>query len=671
MSRDELLVLRRELTDLLDKGFIRVSHSPAAAPVLFVRKPGGGLRFCVDYRALNKITRKDRYPIPLIQETLNQVSRAKWYTKLDVSAAFHKLRIAAGDEWKTAFRTRFGLYEWLVTPFGLANAPSSFQRYINYVLREYLDDFVSVYLDDILIFTSGSRQHHRTQVKRVLESLQTAGLYLDIDKCEFEVRTVKYVGFILDTEKGIRMDPEKIKAVRDWKTPTTLRGLRAFLGFANFYRKFIAQFSQIARPLTDLTKKNTKFYWSKAAETAFQTLKELFVQEPILAQFDPDRETIVETDSAGYSYGGALSQVDDNGDLRPVAYYSAKMTPEEANYEIHDKELLAIIRCLEQWDAELRSVRKFSVLTDHKNLEYFKSPRKLSERHVRWSYFLERFDMTIQYRPGRTNVVADALSRREQDIPQNPADKRISRRTFQLLRPDVLLAPIQVEDTTLLADLWDTSVAADLTLRTIKTCLEEGRRRFPPALGLRVSTNECSIDDDGHVLFRERKWVPDNDRLRTKLVTLAHSTPLTGHPGKHQTYRTVAQQYFWPGMATFVRRFVRNCDLCNRTKPWRQRAAGFLRPLPLPERIWQELSIDFIEDLPLSRNCRDLMVVTDRLGRGIILIPLEKITAENVARAFVRNVYRHHGLPRAIVTDRGSQFTGDLWKTLYTITGIE
>ncbi|KAF4310822.1 hypothetical protein GTA08_BOTSDO13628 [Botryosphaeria dothidea] len=215
MSRDELLVLRKTLNELLDKGFIRVSNSPAAAPVLFVKKPGGGLRFCCDYRALNRITRKDRYPLPLIQETLNRISKARWFTKLDVTAAFHRIRIAEGSEWLTAFRTRFGLFEWLVTPFGLANAPSTFQRYINWTLKDFLDDFVSAYVDDILIFTDGSRRAHREKVNKVLEKLDAAGLQLDLKKCEFEVQSTKYLGYIIEAGKGIRMDPEKTKAIQE------------------------------------------------------------------------------------------------------------------------------------------------------------------------------------------------------------------------------------------------------------------------------------------------------------------------------------------------------------------------------------------------------------------------------------------------------------------------
>lgn len=192
-----------------------MSSSPASSPVLFAKKPGGGLRLCIDYRALNAITRKDRYPLPLIRETLNNISKAKWFTKLDVIAAFHKIRVAEGDEWKTAFRTRFGLFEWLVTPFGMANSPSTFQRYINWTLREYLDEFCSAYLDDVLIYTDGSLRQHQDHVRKVLSKLQSAGLHVDIKKCEFEVKSTKYLGFIIDAGKGISIDPDKVKAIKE------------------------------------------------------------------------------------------------------------------------------------------------------------------------------------------------------------------------------------------------------------------------------------------------------------------------------------------------------------------------------------------------------------------------------------------------------------------------
>ena len=340
--------MRKTLIEFLDKNFIRINNSLAATPILFIKKPGGGLRFYINYRALNTLTRKDRYPLPLIKETLNSLSEAKWFTKLDIIAAFHKIRIAKGEEWKTAFRTRYGLFEWLVTPFGLTGAPATFQRYINWVLREYIDEFCSAYIDDILIFSNGSLADHREKVKKVLQRLRETGLQLDIGKCEFEVKTVKYLGFVIEAGVGISMEPEKVKAIIEWEAPRSIRGVRSFVGFANYYRRFIHGFSELVTPLTELTKKDTLFKWGPVAQQAFEKLKAMFVTAPILAQFDPEKETILEADSSGWSIGGVLSQYDEKGELHPCVYFSKKNSPAEYNYKIHDKELLTIIRCLKE-----------------------------------------------------------------------------------------------------------------------------------------------------------------------------------------------------------------------------------------------------------------------------------------------------------------------------------
>ena len=445
MSRDELLVLRKTLLELLDKGFIRVSHSPAGAPVLFARKPGGGLRFCVDYRALNAVTVKDRYPLPLIKETLRQLSSAKWFTKLDVRAAFHRIRMKKGEEWKTAFRTRYGLYEWLVTPFGLAGGPACFQRFINWVLRDLLDDYVVAYVDDILIYSNGSLENHHAKVKEVLQRLHKAGLRLDIDKCEFDVTTVKYLGYIITAGEDIRMDPGKVAAIRDWQSPRSVKGVRSFLGFANFYRDFIPQMSELVRPLTDLTRKDCTFRWTVRAEQAFQLVKKLFTSEPFLIAWDPDHDTRVETDASGYCIGGVLSQKTEGKEYRPVAYYSRKMTSAECNYSIHDKELLAVFAATKEWHSELKGTTKFEVVTDHKNLEYFKKKQRLSERQVRWMEHLEGLPpFYITHRPGRLNAASHALSRREQDLPVDADDERLRHRELQLLKENGMISqPMQ------------------------------------------------------------------------------------------------------------------------------------------------------------------------------------------------------------------------------------
>jgi hypothetical protein len=322
MSEDELLVLRKFLQENLDKGFIRASTSLAASPVLFARKPGGGLRFCVDYRGLNAITIKNRYPLPLIRETLAQLSQAKYFTKLDVVAAFNRIRIKAGQEWMTAFNTRYGLFESLVMPFGLSNAPATFQAYINETLRPFLDIFCTAYIDDVLVY-SNDLATHKLHVQSVLQALQDAGLQLDVKKCEFDQTEVKYLGMIISTE-GVRMDPDKVDAIVNWEAPINVKDVQAFLGFSNFYRRFIRGFSRIVRPLVSLTKKDAKFNWTATCQEAFQTLKSLFTSAPILRHFDPSKETIVECDASDFVSSGILSQYDSDGTLHPVAFMSKK-----------------------------------------------------------------------------------------------------------------------------------------------------------------------------------------------------------------------------------------------------------------------------------------------------------------------------------------------------------
>ena len=686
MSRDELLVLRKNLTELLDKKFIRLSKSPAGAPVLFAKKPGGGLRFCVDYRALNAVTKKDRYPIPLIKETLGAMSKAKWLTKLDVSAAFHRIRVAKGEEWKTAFRTRYGLYEWMVTPFGLTGAPATFQRYINWVLREYLDDFCTAYIDDILIFTSGTREDHCDKVTRVLARLEEAGLQLDLSKCEFEVKKVKYLGYIIEIGKGLSMDPDKVEAIRSWARPQTVKGVRSFLGFANYYRIFIEDFGGFAAPLTALTKKGTKFVWTDACERGFQGLKNAFMQGPILAIYDPERETRMEPDASGWATGGALTQWDPEVKRwRPVAYMSTKHSPAECNYDIHDKELLAIIKCVATWSAELKGLTKpFTILTDHQNLKPFMTKKRLTERQVRWSSILSEFNFRLDYRPGAKARVPDALSRREQDIPVGLDDDRIAEREKTLLSPDLWIncANIGVEssqgDTPFadagLSQLWKEAMETEAgdVVRRAREAVEKGARKFPSELKLQLATGECDVHN-GYLRYRERLWAPAHEPLTTALIQQIHDSTMSGHPGRDATTALASRQFFWPGMSQDVRRFVRNCDVCGRTTLWRDKKKGLLKPLPVPDRVWQEISVDYIVDLPESEGCEVLLVITDRLGKGTILIPVPrgKFDAVGFAELFVEHYIPHHWLPRGIVSDRGVQWANGLWKRACELMGIE
>ncbi|CEJ61941.1 hypothetical protein PMG11_03668 [Penicillium brasilianum] len=684
MNKEELLYLRKTLTDLLGKNFIRVSQSPAAAPILLVRKPGGGVRFCVDYRGLNERTVKDRYPLPLIRETLRNMGHARWFTKLDIIAAFHKIRIHPGEEWKTAFRTRYGLYEWNVTPFGLTGAPATFQRYINQTLREYLDDFVSAYVDDIIIYSNGTLADHRRKVGDVLQKLIDAGLQCDIAKSEFEQKSVKYLGFIVEAGKGIHVDPKKVEAIRAWERPKSIRDVRSFIGFANFYRPFIPRFADLSAPLTRLMKKDAIFEWDDNCQQAFVELKELFINAPILAHFEEDRQTVVETDASGWATGAVLSQYGPDRQLRPCAYLSQKLSPAESNYEIHDKELLAIIRALREWRPELKMVPRFTIVTDHKNLRYFGKAQHLNERQMRWADLLTEFDFDLRYRPGKLAVRPDALSRRSQDMPQSITDERLSNRFRVLLkkvkikigRLDPQPADHQsneaidferdiplFEEEELQAE-WKRARASDSIYQRISHALLTGERRIAAETDIKTSLSECHLDDRGVLHFRQRIWIPDNEVLRTGIIQKIHDSHVTAHPGRDATYSILSRRFFWPGAAKDVRRFLRNCTICGRSSVWRDTKHGLLKPLPIPQRIWAEISVDFITGLPPSRptGATNCMVITDRLTKGVILIGMKNTTAEDVAEVFFTHFYMHHGVPLAIVSDRGPQFVSSFWE---------
>ena len=410
LSEKELTVLREYLDDNLKKGFITESQSPAGSPILFVKKKDGSLRLCVDYRGLNKITIKNRYPLPLIPEMLDRLRTAKIFTKIDLRGAYNLLRIAKGDEWKTAFRTRYGLFEYLVMPFGLTNAPASFQHLMNYHFRDMLDHFVIVYLDDILVYSQDAASHHY-HVQQVLQRLRQTRLFAKAEKCEFHTDSVEFLGYLIGPF-GISMDGKKVATIRDWPVPSNLQELRSFLGFCNFYRRFIKGYSTIVTPLTRLTRKDAPFDWKSPQDAAFSSLKKAFASADLLKHFDPTKQLVLETDASDYAIAGILSQ-EDEGHLHPIAFMSRKMLPAELNYEIHDKEMLAIISSFKEWRHYLEgATHPIKVFTDHRSLEYFTTTKQLNRRQARWSEYLADFHFIITYRPGVQGTKPDALTRR-------------------------------------------------------------------------------------------------------------------------------------------------------------------------------------------------------------------------------------------------------------------
>jgi len=689
----QLRCVKKWLDEMMDKGWIRESRSPAATPLLLAAKPGGGVRICHDYRGLNNVTVKNRYPIPLIKETLDALCRAKWYTKVDIVAAFNRIRIAEGHEWMTAFITRFGLYEMLVMPFGLCNAPATFQNYINHALHDVLDVYATAYLDDILIY-SDNRGDHTRHVKDVLQRLIDFGLTADINKSDFFTKKTKYLGLIISTE-GIQMDPTKIKTIVDWKDPSRLKELQQFLGFANFYRRFIQGFSTITMPLTRLMRKEVAWSWGADQKKAFAALKKAFTTAPILAYYDYNRRTIVETDASDWAAGGVLLQYDDQNKLRPVAFFSAKHSAAECNYEIYDKELLAIVKALEEWQPELEgNSRDFEVKTDHKNLQYFMTTKDLNQRQMRWAEFLSRFNFRITYQPGKKALLPDALSRLPGSQPLGENDERLAHRRRALLPPEKFnpivldqlmeearesgdwehLAPVAAELETLDSKSLDDLVSVayernEIARRMVSALRDPTCRRWPKDIAreIRIDFADCSLVE-GRIFFRQKLFIPPDPEVRLQIIWRTHSSGPAGHPGRLKTEDLLRRTYWWPRMSKDVAKFVRACQLCFRTKTPRSAPPGFLKPLDIPFRAWSHISIDYVIDLPAcerdGRTFKHLLTIVDRLTKMRHFIPVTGLSVEELVDCFVTRVYVLHGAPDDVVSDRGSQFVSAFWRRL-------
>uniref|UniRef100_A0A2N9IM79 RNA-directed DNA polymerase n=1 Tax=Fagus sylvatica TaxID=28930 RepID=A0A2N9IM79_FAGSY len=401
---EETKELQRQVSELLEKGHVRESMSPCAVPVLLVPKKDGTWRMCVDCRAINNITVKYRHPIPRLDDMLDELHGSCIFSKIDLKSGYHQIRIKEGDEWKTAFKTKYGLYEWLVMPFGLTNAPSTFMRLMNHVLRTFIGRFVVVYFDDILIY-SKNLDDHVVHVKSVLDVLRKERLFANLKKCTFYTDKLVFLGFVVSAQ-GIQVDEEKVRAIQDWPSPTSVGNVRSFHGLASFYRRFVKDFSSLAAPLTEVIKKNVGFRWGEEQEKAFQLIKEKLTNAPLLSLPNFSKTFEIECDASGVGIGAVLMQ-----EGRPIAYFSEKLSGAALNYPTYDKELYALVRALETWQHYLWP-KEFVIHTDHESLKHLKGQHKLNKRHARWVEFIETFPYVIRYKQGKENVVADALSRR-------------------------------------------------------------------------------------------------------------------------------------------------------------------------------------------------------------------------------------------------------------------
>ena len=675
LSPRDLDELREHLTELLAQGFIRPSHSPYGAPVVFAKKPNDTKRrFCIDYRNLNSITIKDKYPIPRIDELLDRLNGAKFFSKLDLRSGYHQVRVAAADIEKTAFNTRYGQFEFLVLPFGLTGAPSTFMHLMNQVLNAFVDKFVVVYLDDILIY-SRTLEEHEQHVRLVLEQLRKHKLYAKESKCEFFRTQVTFLGFIVSDE-GLKVDPKKVSAVTDWPVPSSVTEVRSFLGFVGFYRKFIRMHSEIVAPMSELTKKEledqSKFKWNDAAQAAFEAMKAALTRAPVLALPDPDRPYVVCTDASGYALGACLMQPNENGDLQPLCYMSKKMLPAEVNYPVHHKEMLAIVCALKEWRHYLHGSKfKVIVRTDHRSLVHFRRQPNLTERQARWSEFVEEFgnDMEIEYQEGKENVVADALSRRPD---HQDAKSSVAPALGPTTNDEELNA---ISASTVIPSLPNEIYEAQ---RKDSQCLRIVKKLKQQSLGLckerRRYLNYSLLLTDGLPLLvwkGRRLLIPSGERaLKIRLLHEHHDAITAGHLGVDKTLQTLRRNYYWHRMFAEVKSYVDSCEVCQRTKHSTLAKAGLMQPHAIPKLKWETITMDFIGPLPLSKGFDAILTVTDKLTKFVYFIPTySNADAVETAQLLFRTVVRHHGLPRRIISDRDPKFKSNFWKALWEATG--
>jgi len=644
MSEEELACLRQHLKELLEKGFIRPSCSPYGAPVLFVpKKEKGQFRMCIDWRMLNKQTIKNKYPLPRIDDLLERLHGSKYWSKLDLAQGYYQVRIREQDIHKTAFQTRYGLYEFTVLGMGLCNAPATFMRVMNDALRPYLDKFVLVYLDDILIF-SETQEEHLEHVRLVLETLRKEKLYAAPSKCEFGRTTIKFLGHTL-TPHGITPEDTKMDLIKNWPKPTTVSDLRSFLGLANYYRTFVKHFAHKAAPLNELVKKGSTCTWGSKEQQAFDALKEALTSHPIIRPPNPKAPFNVHTDASDIAIGATLMQHDEvTGKEYVVAYDSRKLSDTEKKWAAHEREQLAVVHALTTWRHHLHG-RKFLLITDSACVKSLPTQPNLTQRQSRWVTKLADFDFDIQHRAGPQNVVPDALSRHpchRQDNLSSMTTVHTSEIQAQSLRDEIQMAAIN-----------------DSRYQRILQDIRRG-----------VQTN-FHLHEGLLLLQGTRLYIPKSEPLITRLISEAHDTPISGHLGSQKTLARLVPHFYWPGMHGQVKRYCRTCLSCQQIKPSRQKPMGLTVPHDVPPDRFHTWSLDFVVDLPQTRRRHNaILTIQCSFTKYLRVLPCNiNITAQATAKLVFDNLGSIFGLPRRLISDRDPRFTSAFWKKYCEILG--
>jgi hypothetical protein len=529
---------------------------------------------------------------------------------------------------------------------------------MNSVFVTELDKFVVVFIDDILIY-SKSKKEHAKHLRVVLQHLRDHKLYAKFSKCEFWLKSVKFLGHTISHD-GISIDPSKVQEVIDWKPPKSVHQIRSFLGLAGYYRRFIPDFSIITKPITELLKKGVKFVWSEACEKAFHTLRQHLTSALVLVQPDNSKPFEVFCDASGTGLGCVLMQ-----EGRVIAYASRALRPHGLNYPTHDLELAVVVHALKIWRHYLMGNR-CNIFTDHKSLKYIFTQSELNMRQRRWLELIKHYDLEVHYHPGKANVVADALSRKdhynhlELDPVSEPLCEEMRRLNLEVVSQGSLYA------LTAESDLYDRIVTAqrdDEDIQSIKQKLAEGDPKYT-----------CfQKDHQGVVWFGKRLVVPVDQEIKKINLDEAHMSKFSTHPGSTKMYQDLKQNFWWSKMKVDIAKNVAECDPCHRMKASHLKSAGVLQPLSIPMWKWDDISMDFIVGLPLTARKKDsIWVIVDRLTKTAHFIAVHTTySVQQYAELYMDHIVRLHGIPKTIMSDKGTQFVDHFWEQLHECLGTK
>jgi hypothetical protein len=674
--------IRKEVDAMIDSDVIEPSYSPWSAPVVLVKKKDGTERFCMDYRKLNEVTRKDVYPLPRCEEILESLSGTAYFSHLDLVRGYWQIKVAKEDREKTAFATPEGLFQFKRLPFGLTNAPATFQRVMNNILSGLTWTDCLVYLDDIIVFGSTLAEHNK-RLDEVLARLEQTGLKLNAKKCHLVQEKCVILGHLVSKE-GISTDPEKTQVIRDWPIPNNISDLRSFLGCIGYYRQFIRDFAKIAEPLYKLERKGTVYNWNKESDVAFQTLKQKLISAPILAYPRLDLSFTLDTDACDTGIGAVLSQEQEDGE-RPIAFAARALTKAERNYSTTRKELLALVWGMEHFAPYLVG-NMFTARTDHNALKWLNNFKEPKGQVARWIERLSIFNFTIEHRPGRKHGNADGVSRRpwEDELETQTGAPSVDENVTSVTTKEE-------ESTGHWCHRWTKSDMKlyqyeDLHIGRVLKWVQEGRKppeeeikRFGPETGNLWSQFESLTLVDG-LLYRKFEDEAGNVKylqlcLPSKLVPdvleISHNIPTSGHLGAQKMYEGIRRRFYWKGWQSDVMKHCKSCHKCEERNSQSKKPRAVLKSDPAGYPM-EKIAMDIIGPLPTTgKGNRFILVVIDYFTRWPEAYAMPNQEAHTIAEKLIREWISRYGVMKQLHTDQGRSFENEVMRELTDMLRIK